>query len=54
MILLVEKSFPNNANWRFFDKSGQEKIKISTLTNQYIGEFIGVKTGDVSGAEEIR
>jgi hypothetical protein len=54
MILLVEKSFPNNANWRFFDKSGQEKIKISTLTNQYIGEIIGVKTGDVSGAEEIR
>jgi len=54
MILQIEKIFPNNTNWHFFDKLGQEKISISTLTPLNLGEIIGIKTGDVSGAEQIK
>jgi hypothetical protein len=54
MILQIEKIFPNNNNWHFFDKLGQEKISISTLTPLNLGEIIGIKTGDVSGAEQIK
>jgi hypothetical protein len=48
MILQVEKKFPNNTNWHFFDKNQQKIINFYPKEPWTINEIIGVKTGDVS------
>ena len=54
MILQIEKKFPNNTNWHFFDKNQQEIISFYPTEPWTIDEIIGIKTGDVSGAEGLR
>jgi hypothetical protein len=54
MILQIEKKFPNNTNWHFFDKNQQEIILFYPKEPWTIDEIIGIKTGDVSGAEGLR
>ena len=48
MILQIEKKFPNNTNWHFFDKNQQEIISFYPKEPWNIDEIIGIKTGDVS------
>ena len=54
MILQIEKKFPNNSNWHFFDKNQQEIISFYPKEPWTINEIIGIKTGDVSSAEGLR
>jgi hypothetical protein len=54
MILQIEKKFPNNSNWHFFDKNQQEIISFYPKETWTINEIIGIKTGDVSSAEGLR
>ena len=54
MILQIEKKFPNNTNWHFFDKNQQEIISFYPTEPWTINEIIGIKTGDVSSAEGLR
>jgi hypothetical protein len=54
MILQIEKKFPNNTNWHFFDKNQQEIISFYPKEPRTIDEIIGIKTGDVSSAEGLK
>jgi hypothetical protein len=54
MILQIEKKFPNNTNWHFFDKNQQEIISFYPKEPWTIDEIIGIKTGDVSSAEGLK
>jgi len=59
LILGLYEKFPNNTSWRFIPKTHQmnsvenpwgfpEQIDVAKLTHDMIGDFVGVKVGDVN------